>query len=427
MANELLQSTAFRCVFKAFLTGTNTPATGKTIAVTLSKNGGAFGNPSAGATNATEIASGWYYFDGSTTDANTLGDLVFRGTEGAIDPAERLFRVVKATNRGMTGIPDAAADAAGGLPISDAGGLDLDAQIGTDIDALVSRLTALRAGYLDNLSAGAVATAAQITSLNVNTRANLNVPVEIETPDASTQVYKVRLHLFDVEGNMEDPDSTPTVALTNAAGTDRSSRLSVASHPSTGVYTWDYTATSGDTEEQLVWVFTVVEGSLSRVYPATSYVVEESAYRFSSTDRANLGSILSLVGDVPTNAELATALAAADDAVLLSVAAVKTVVDAIKLKTDNLPGSPAATGAAMTLTVGERDAVAAALLDLTNGIEASVTLRKAVRGMAAVLCGDSTGANTTAEAYKAVGNSGTTRVTPNADEDGNRTGVTLNL
>jgi len=39
---------------------------------------------------------------------------------------------------GMTALPNAAADAAGGLPISDAGGLDLDAQIGTDIDSLIT-------------------------------------------------------------------------------------------------------------------------------------------------------------------------------------------------------------------------------------------------------------------------------------------------
>lgn len=39
---------------------------------------------------------------------------------------------------GMTALPNAAADAAGGLPISDAGGLDLDAQIGTDIDAILT-------------------------------------------------------------------------------------------------------------------------------------------------------------------------------------------------------------------------------------------------------------------------------------------------
>lgn len=47
--------------------------------------------------------------------------------------------------------------------------------------------------------------------------------------------------------------------------------------------------------------------------------------------------ILTAVGDVPTNAELSTALAAADDAVLAQVALVKA-------KTDLIPASPAAVG-----------------------------------------------------------------------------------
>lgn len=69
--------------------------------------------------------------------------------------------------RGLSGtaLPDAAADAAGGLPISDAGGLDLDtllatltngtyglSAIETLVDDLESRLSAERAGYLDNLN-----------------------------------------------------------------------------------------------------------------------------------------------------------------------------------------------------------------------------------------------------------------------------------
>lgn len=171
---------------------------------------------------------------------------------------------------------------------------------GSSLTSLAPASTALstaqwtnaRAGYLDNINVGgAVASSAQVTGLNVNTRCNLNVPIEIETPDSSTQVYKIRLHLYDLVGNMEAPDSTPTVTLTNAAGTDRSSRLSAASNPSTGVYTWDYTATAGDAEEQLVWIFSVVEASVTRTYPATSYVVEQSAYRFSSTDRSKLDAI----------------------------------------------------------------------------------------------------------------------------------------
>jgi hypothetical protein len=97
----------------------------------------------------------------------------------------------------------------------------------------------------------------------------------------------------------------------------------------------------------------------------------------------------------------------------------------IKAKTDNLPAAPAAVGSAMTLTSGERDAVAAALLDLANGVETGKSVRKALQAMAAVLAGDVTGAGTATELFKALGNAGTTRVTVPVDEDGNRTGVTV--
>lgn len=112
-----------------------------------------------------------------------------------------------AVRAGLTALPNAAADAAGGLPISDAGGLDLDAlntaavrltaaraqvlddwiNAGrldllldaikavtdllpnggalSDLATLASRLSAARAGYLDNLSAGAVALEATLTAI----------------------------------------------------------------------------------------------------------------------------------------------------------------------------------------------------------------------------------------------------------------------
>lgn len=44
---------------------------------------------------------------------------------------------------GLTALPNAAADGAGGLPISDAGGLDLDAQVGTKITAIDGKTTNL--------------------------------------------------------------------------------------------------------------------------------------------------------------------------------------------------------------------------------------------------------------------------------------------
>jgi len=116
VAERLPQSTTFRAAFKAFLVATPTlPGIGLTIAIVLSKNCGAFANPSGGATTATELANGWYYVDLSTTDMNTRGPLIVRGTELTILPAETLYTIVSAHNGGFDGVPDVAADVAGGL------------------------------------------------------------------------------------------------------------------------------------------------------------------------------------------------------------------------------------------------------------------------------------------------------------------------
>jgi hypothetical protein len=65
----------------------------------------------------------------------------------------------------------------------------------------------------------------------------------------------------------------------------------------------------------------------------------ELATALGAADDAVLTAVATLqtsVDDLPTNAELATALGTADDAVLAAVATVDTVVDAIKVKTDQL-------------------------------------------------------------------------------------------
>jgi hypothetical protein len=178
--SEVLQSIARRVVLKAYLdTDHVSAATGKTIAITISKNGGAFGNPSAGATNATEIASGWYYVDLSTTDTGTLGPIIVRGTNADIDDTEWTDMVVKATNGGRTGIPDAAADAAGGLPISDAGGLDLDAKLAATNEVTAARMGALtdwiNGGRLDLLLDEILLDTAEIGAAGAGLT-NINLP-----------------------------------------------------------------------------------------------------------------------------------------------------------------------------------------------------------------------------------------------------------
>lgn len=82
-------------MLKVFLSSDHvTAATGKTVAITISKNGSAFANPSAGATNATEVASGWYKVTLDTIDTATVGDLVVRGTSASCDDAEEMGEVM---------------------------------------------------------------------------------------------------------------------------------------------------------------------------------------------------------------------------------------------------------------------------------------------------------------------------------------------
>lgn len=104
------QSTTLRVPLQAYLSSDHvSAATGKTIAVTISKNGAAYGNPNAGATNATEIANGSYYVDLGTADTGTTGPLFIRGAVANIDDVIAIYNVVKATNGGWTALPDTAA------------------------------------------------------------------------------------------------------------------------------------------------------------------------------------------------------------------------------------------------------------------------------------------------------------------------------
>lgn len=95
---DIAKGVAIRLPLKLYLQGTATDATGKTVPVTISKNGAAFGNPNAGATNATEIASGWYYFDADTTDTGTAGPLIVRGTCAGCDNTEAAYNVKQDSN-----------------------------------------------------------------------------------------------------------------------------------------------------------------------------------------------------------------------------------------------------------------------------------------------------------------------------------------
>jgi hypothetical protein len=196
------------------------------------------------------------------------------------------FKVMDSTGAAIAtaaSITTLSSDAASGLASLQADTDDIQSKIGTPAGASVSadiattngRLTSARAGYLDNLNVGGnVASSAEATAIQNNTRCVRVVPDLIAIPDSSTRTYRIELLLYDEVGNMEAPDSAPTIALVNQAGTDRSSRLDSTTMAlvSAGRYRAIYTSTAGDTEEQLVWAFSVAEDGATRIYGNTSEV-----------------------------------------------------------------------------------------------------------------------------------------------------------
>ena len=122
MAERIPAAATIRVPLQAYLASDHvTPATGVTIAITISKNGAAYGNPSGGATNATEIGVGSYYVDLSTTDTGTTGPLFIKGTSATIDNIITIYDVVNANNGGLAALPDTAVSTNGSLLTSGTG------------------------------------------------------------------------------------------------------------------------------------------------------------------------------------------------------------------------------------------------------------------------------------------------------------------
>lgn len=104
MPERIPQSTIIRVPLQAYSAADHvTPATGKTIAITLSKNGAAYANPSVGATNATEISNGSYYVDLAVNDTDTKGPLFVKGSVSGVDDIIGIYNVVDAANGGYAG------------------------------------------------------------------------------------------------------------------------------------------------------------------------------------------------------------------------------------------------------------------------------------------------------------------------------------
>ena len=238
----------------------------------------------------------------------------------------------------------------------------------TDTTTLLSRLTATRAGYLDNLSAG-IPTGADITTLVWN----------------------------------KDISAISTAGF---AGKYLNSGATAASIWANGTRT----LTAGTNIVLAKGVGVTGFNDIAATDIVSAGAITTSAGKVS---RVALVDLTTLTSDITTKTGY-------------SLAASQTF-DMTGNITGNLSGSVGSVTAGVTLTSGERNSVATALLDLTDGVETDITVREALRAIGAMVAGQVSGAGTGVETFKALGNAATTRVVVDVTSLGNRTAVALTL
>lgn len=114
-----------------------TGKTGLSPTVTISKNGGSFASTSGA---VTEVGNGLYKVAGNATDSNTVGELWIHATGTAADPTDTSYTIVAydpfdSVRLGLTALPNAAAEASGGLYTRGSGAGQINQPANGQIDA----------------------------------------------------------------------------------------------------------------------------------------------------------------------------------------------------------------------------------------------------------------------------------------------------
>jgi hypothetical protein len=188
------------------LTDANTPVTGASPMVTLSKNGGAFAAP-AGAVS--EIGSGWYKVAPNGTDSNTLGPLILHATASGAYNVDALFSVVafdpqNSTSLGLTSVP--ATDTSGNA-LATATNL---ATANTNISAIETQANKIGTNAGDSPNA----TTAQ-TTIGSNLNAAMSTRLASSAYSAGPTASQVAAAILKTPANLLATDSSGNVAANN--------------------------------------------------------------------------------------------------------------------------------------------------------------------------------------------------------------------
>lgn len=261
------------------------------------------------ASGATEVVTG-----------GTATGMVVVGSQHALvafDPQD-------AVRLGLTALPNAAADAAGGLPISDAGGLDLDTLLGRLDAAITSRLAPTTAGRTLDITAGG---AAGVDWGNVE-NAGSTVGLSGTTVKTATDV---ETDTADIQSRIGEPGVGETLVskINTLAGRIGAFSL-LGENNSVAAY---------------------LRALLSKQAPKPDEITENGWTADPATDS------LEAIRDDRTVGSSTYATANSQTSILNRLgtpagASVSADIAAVKAKTDNLPASPAAVGSEMALADG---------------------------------------------------------------------------
>lgn len=301
-------------------------------------------------------------------------------TSGKVSPADG--SISSATFAGGTLLDEAGIRTALGLT---AANLEtLITTVDTVVDTIAARLTATRAGYLDNLSGGAVATAAALTVIDDFLDTEMAAVLVIAQKLDSALELDGSVYRFTINALEQAP----------AGG---------------GGGSTDWTADERTAIRAILGI------------PASGTTPDDPTTGILDTIRDATGTLQTSVNDLPTNAELSTALGAADDAVLTAIDALPTNAE---LATALGTADDAVLAAIAALSIPTTAAIADAVLD--EVVEGTATVRQLLRGYTAALLNILAGAATTTVTARDMANT-KNRISATVDADGNRSAVTLDL
>ncbi len=163
----------------------------------------------------------------------------------------------------------------------DVANIDGAAMRGTDNAATASALST-HDGKLDTvdsnvdtvvakLPAGTIADSDEIGVVQDNSLGKIKVERFMDIPASGTNTYRIEFALYDMAGNMEAPDSAPTIEVVTQDGTSRNANLSATtmSLVSTGRYRVTYSVADSHAAESLDITVSAVEGGATCVYSTT--------------------------------------------------------------------------------------------------------------------------------------------------------------